>query len=52
VPPRWLDVSVRHPCRKAQRGIVCTLCGVGAKCCNAGNKRRNRAMEERCPSCP
>jgi 4,5-dihydroxyphthalate decarboxylase len=40
VPPRWLDVSVRRPCRKAQRSIACTLCGVGAKCCNAGNKRR------------
>jgi 4,5-dihydroxyphthalate decarboxylase len=40
VPSRWLDVSVRRPCRKAQRGIACTLCGVGAKCCNAGSKRR------------
>jgi 4,5-dihydroxyphthalate decarboxylase len=40
VPPRWLDVSVRRPCRKAQRGIAGTLCGVGAKCCNAGNKRQ------------
>jgi 4,5-dihydroxyphthalate decarboxylase len=40
VPPRRLDVNVGRSRRKAQRRFACTLCGVGAKCCNAGNKRR------------